>query len=72
MALCANGWYIFLFHFLWETQWRYLSVISVLFSVLQLTFDDIAKYAGVYGEGHSALANLQVRITSCDCPVTVV
>ena len=32
-----------------------------LFSVLQLSFDDIVKYAGVYGEGSSALANLQVR-----------
>ena len=42
----------------------------MLFSALQLTFDDIVKYAGVYGEGHSALANLQVGIRSCDCHVT--
>ena len=31
-----------------------------LFCTLQLSFDDIVKYAGVYGEGSSALANLQV------------
>lgn len=35
--------------------------VLFLFSVLQLSFDDIVKYAGVYGEGNSALANLQVR-----------
>ena len=35
--------------------------VLFLFSVLQLSFDDIVKYAGVYGEGSSALANLQVR-----------
>jgi len=36
--------------------------VLFLFSVLQLSFDDIVKYAGVYGEGSSALENLQVRV----------
>jgi len=33
--------------------------LLVVFKTDQLSFDDIVKYAGVYGEGNSALANLQ-------------
>jgi len=42
-------------HFLRENISRYS---HFLFYVLQISFDDIVKYAG--GEGSSALANLQV------------
>lgn len=33
-------------------------------SLLQLSFDDIAKYGGVYGEKHSALSTLQSQLQS--------
>jgi len=50
---------VFCFHFSSPHERTFPNVLF-LFSVLQLSFDDIVKYAGVYGEGSSALANLQV------------
>ena len=32
--------------------------------LIQLSFDDIAKFGGVYGEKHSALASLQSNLES--------
>ena len=37
-------------------------LISPVFT-LQLSFDDIVKFSGAYGEGDSALEALQVRLT---------
>ena len=38
--------------------------LSLSLTYIQLSFDDIAKYGGVYGEKHSALSTLQSQLQS--------
>lgn len=38
--------------------------MCTLYMHMQLSFDDIAKFGGVYGEKHSALASLQSNLQS--------